>query len=314
MSSYLKLLPLCFIASLSFAHSGVFHSDLVPADQSTEVEAQCTITIKGDKRIIDSNGIPDHTVGSFPNRRNPNTIKEQHHHYEVPLNPSIAENTQPMIRQPFGVALNGVPFDPGTAEFYKRDRESEWNYEALSGKVNLGLDENHAHVQPSGSYHYHGLPTALFTKLSEGKNQMTLIGWAADGFPIYGTYGYTDANDADSAVKVLKSSYQIKNGERPTGDDSPGGNYDGTFTIDYEYIEGSGDLDECGGRYGVTPEFPDGTYYYVLTDDYPFVPRMFRGTPDTSFKRRRGQGNQRDGAERRGPPRDGNRPTLTTES
>jgi hypothetical protein len=300
MFTYLKLLPPCFLSIFAFAHSGNFHADLVPADQTTKVEAQCSITIKGDKRIIQSNGIPEHQVGSFPNRRNPNAITEQSYLYQVPLHPAVANTATPLVRQPFGVALNGVPFDPGTAEYYKRESDSDWNYEALSGEIDFGLDENHAHVQPSGAYHYHGLPTALFDKLSEGKQRMTLLGWAADGFPVYGIYGYTTADDASSGVQVLKSSYRIKKGKRPFGSDSPGGNYDGTFTIDYEFVKGRGDLDECGGRFGVTPDFPEGTYYYILTEDYPFIPRMFRGTPDRSFERRHRGGGSR--TERGGPP------------
>jgi hypothetical protein len=292
MSLTCKILPLYFTATLAFAHSGNFHNALLPATQAPPAQAQCEVFIEGNKRIIESNGIPDHTVAAFPNRGNPHEITEQHYHYEVPANPEVADHATPLVRQPFGVALNGVPFDPGTAEYYQHDRDSEWNYEALSGKVKLGLDENHAHVQPNGAYHYHGLPTALFDELSEGKEQMTLLGWAADGFPVYGIYGYSDAKDATSGVTKLKSSYRVKRGKRPSGKDSPGGDYDGTFTIDYEYVEGLGDLDECGGRFGVTPEFPDGTYYYVLTDDYPFIPRMFRGTPDRSFERRRGGGNR----------------------
>lgn len=71
---------------------------------------------------------------------------------------------------------------------------------------------------------------------------------------------------------------------RPKDDDGPGGKYDGTFVQDYEYVKGSGDLDECNGRTGVTPEFTNGTYYYVVTDAYPFIPRLFRGTPDSSFE------------------------------
>ena len=51
----------------------------------------------------------------------------------------------------FGVALNGVPFDPGTAEYWENDRSSDWRYDALSGKINLGLDQNNAHVQPNGA-------------------------------------------------------------------------------------------------------------------------------------------------------------------
>ncbi len=55
---------------------------------------------------------------------------------------------------------------------------------------------------------------------------------------------------------------------------------------DWEIIEEVGDLDECNGRTGSTPEYPDGTYYYVIRDEFPFIPRNFRGTPDDSFRRR----------------------------
>ena len=44
----------------------------------------------------------------------------------------------------------------------------------------------------------------------------------------------------------------------PPTSDQPGGAYDGIFVEDFEYVPGSGDLDECGGRTGVTPEFPGG--------------------------------------------------------
>jgi glutamate synthase (ferredoxin) len=42
----------------------------------------------------------------------------------------------------------------------------------------------------------------------------------------------------------------------------------------------------ASGRFGVTPEFPEGTYHYVLTEQYPLIPRQFAGTPDASFERR----------------------------
>jgi hypothetical protein len=116
---------------------------------------------------------------------------------------------------------------------------------------------------------------------------MLLVGYAADGFPIYAENGYAKADDAASPLKKLVSSYRMKTGSRPKGDEGPGGKYDGTFVQDYEYVAGNGDLDECNGRTGVTPEYPAGTYYYVLTETFPFVPRMFRGEPDPSFERRR---------------------------
>jgi len=241
---------------------------------------EVSITVENGIRTIKSNGIPDHTPGQFPNRGNPNTISPQQYSFRTTATPKAADKVTALRMQPFGVAVNGVVFDPGAAEWFNRDRNSGWQYEPLSGAVNLGVDKSNAHVQPNGAYHYHGAPTGLIEKLTGGQEKMVLIGWAADGFPIYNNRGPSDAKDAHSAVKKLKSSYRIKAGERPDG---PKGKYDGTFVADYEYAAGNGDLDECNGRTGVTGEFPSGTYYYVLTDEFPFIPRFFRGTPDPSF-------------------------------
>ena len=254
-------------------------------DNATPVN-RVEIKIKGDFRVITSNGIPDHEPGKFPNRRNPNTIAEQQYEFYVPLKPEIAEKPVRMRMQPFGVALNGVVFDPFANEFWNRDRNSGWQYEPMSGKYDLGTDASNAHVQPDGSYHYHGLPTGLVTMLSAGGMvRMLQVGWAADGFPIYALNAHSDAKNPLSALKKMKSSYQLKSGTRPDGDKGPGGKFDGRFVQDYEFIAGSGDLDECNGRTGVTPQFPDGTYYYMLTDEFPFIPRFFKGVPDRSFFR-----------------------------
>ena len=51
----------------------------------------------------------------------------------------------------------------------------------------------------------------------------------------------------------------------------------GAFTQDFEYVEGLGDLDQCNGRFGVTPEFPKGIYYYMVTDEFPFFSRCLKG-------------------------------------
>jgi hypothetical protein len=189
----------------------------------------------------------------------------------------------------FGVALNGVVFDPGTAEFWRDDPSLGWRMEAIGGPRDLGLDRSNAHVQPSGAYHYHAIPLGLLEKLG-GANakKPVLLGWAADGFPIYSPLSYADPKDPKSKMKVLKSGYRLKSGARPSQPDAPGGNYDGAYTRDWEYVAGSGDLDECNGRFGVTPEFPNGTYYYVLTEQFPFVPRLFRGDADSSFRKHDG--------------------------
>lgn len=243
--------------------------------------AEAQIRVDGRYRVIRSNGLPEHDTGRFPNANNPNSIRQQSVSYRVPLNPEYHSRTIALGLWPFGVAINGVPFDPGAAEFWRRNPNSGWQYEALGGGVNLGVDRNNAHVQPTGSYHYHGLPIGLLERY-EDSTVPVLLGYAADGFPIYGPYGYIKPDDEHSAMRRLSGSYQVKRGRRPDG---PSGHYDGSFVQDYEYVVGLGDLDACNGRTGVTAEYPDGTYYYVITDSFPFIPRCFHGTPDRSFMR-----------------------------
>ena len=262
---------------------------LVPATQSTRGQSLHRERVEGELRILESNGIPEHRVGAFPNRGNPHSIEFQRYHFEIPANPKAADEVTSLHsgaglygppNRPFGVARNGVLFDPGTAEYWQGNREADWNYEAIGGAVPLGLDVNMAHVQPNGAYHYHGLPTSYLRSLGLSQEQHSpQVGWAADGFPIYALFGYEDPMDPNSPIVELTSSFQLKSGSRPDGRAGPGGKYDGAFVRDYEYVAESGTLDECNGRFCVTPEFPDGTYAYFLTSQWPVVPRNFRGTP-----------------------------------
>ena len=140
---------------------------------------------------------------------------------------------------------------------------------------------------------------------------MILLGWAADGFPIYGPMAHADAMAPKSNLRVMKPSYRLKQGQRPGGSVGPGGNYNGDYTEDFEFVDGSGDLDEANGRRGVTPEYPSGTYYYVATGDFPFLPRMFKGTPDPSFSRTKGGGRgMRENRRSQGPPPDSRPPGM----
>lgn len=252
----------------------------VPATENPPAASRHQFTRTGEGLSVTSNGIPEHPVGRFPNRGNPHTIRPQGYEIVLPSNPTPAAAITVMERTPFGIALNGVYFDPGAAEYWQGDPGLGWQYEALGGAVPLGLDENHAHVQPSGAYHYHGIPEALAKRLgaAPGKHSPQ-VGWAADGFPVYVRSGYTNPKDPQSGVATLKSSWQLKSGNRPGGTGGPGGIFDGAFVQDYEFVEGSGDLDECNGRFCVTPEFPEGTYTYFLTNEWPVIPRAFRGTP-----------------------------------
>lgn len=241
-----------------------------------------TITVADGYRTIVTTCYPDHDIDA--DFRYPGTPAVQAAStYQVTTDPQYADSpTYVGTGQLFGVHLDSVLFDPKTAGYYDNDMGGGWNYVATADQ----LDAYGAHTRPeTGMYHYHAI-TAQW--LSETDEHSALVGWAADGFPIYLRYGYVSPEDPASGVANLASSYRLKSGSR--GSDSPGGTYDGTFVADYEYVDGLGDLDECNGRECVTPEFPEGTYAYFLTDEWPWVPTYLKGTPDASFSPGGGQG------------------------
>lgn len=265
--------------------------------------SQYSESISGTTRTITSNPIPNHMVGRFgagPNSLNPNAISQQSETYAITTNPVAASTFTALLsstgtganvgpQYSFGILKNGVELDPVAAEPFPHTTRLDpnvnwlWNLEALN--VNLGLDCNNAHVQPTGKYHYHGSPILYLQNLSVPTNTMNLVGYAADGFPIYYKYGHSTASDNSSSVIPMTSSYRLKSGKRGgDGVTAPCDVYNGIYSNDYEYVSGLGTLDEANGRTGVTPEFPAGTYYYVITDAFPSIPRYFRGTPSQDFK------------------------------
>jgi hypothetical protein len=221
---------------------------------------------QGDQRCIESNGVPDHAVERFPNRGNPHRMRSQRLQFcfdAAPRRSATPHYGAPVV----GIALNGIPIRPGTAEWYdpaaprgfSRDRSSGWNFEGMGNARMLGMDRNNAHVDHRGLYHYHGVPAGLL----QGRTS-SHIGYAADGFEIH------------YAGSGARSSYRLKAGNRPT---APGGPYDGRFVQDWEYIAGSGDLDECNGG------MLDGRFVYFATDTYPFYPRCHWGRVGRDFRR-----------------------------
>lgn len=256
---------------------------LVPATRTVK-GARVKIKERDETVVIRSNGLPTHAVGQFPNSGNPHRINAQKYRFEAEADqmPSVARALG--LAGLFGVAVNGVPFDPGAAEFWRGNPASGWQYEALGGAVRLGLDQNFAHVQPSGAYHYHGLPTGLMQQLGWSRSSPSpLIGYAADGHPIYAITA-----NINGAVVEMTSSWRLKPGNRPGGR-QPAGRHDGAFVEDYTYVAGSGTLDECNGATVVTEDYPDGTYAYFLTDSFPVVPRCLKGESNASFAKRRGR-------------------------
>ena len=258
-------------------------------NSSTKVNANSSSSwaCSGNTRTLTGNGIPDHpvTTGNFAT-----PISAQNLSITMPLAPTAAATTTALAKTASGYVLNSVKLDPGTDGSCASSATSTangggcvaaggrdpWVLEAIGGAFAFGTDESNAHVQPNGQYHYHGMPEAYLTKAAKG-TAMTLVGFAVDGFPVYARYGYTTASSAASAIKIVKPSWQKKtvaDAGRPSTTVFPMG----TFTADYQYVAGSGDLDECNGRTGVTPEYPSGTYHYYITEAFPYIQRCIKGS------------------------------------
>ena len=304
------------IASTEADTSGVLcdaSTNVLNEQLGLQSEAQWSCA-DGQRQLV-ANGVPNHQTGEqFVGERNPITAQEVN--VAMPLNPVARTGAGQRSINP-AYALSGVKFNPGTGGRCASDitdvsecslrpgSTGEWSMEALGQSTfDFGEDANHAHVQRGGVYHYHGMPEGLLSEQNLAGESMQLIAWAVDGFPLYARYGYSDPESSTSALQTMAPSYQLKatpDPDRPSVDLIPMG----TFSQDYEYVEGSGDLDECNGRFAVTPEFPQGIYHYYVTDAYPFVQRCVKGTPDPSARR----GPSEDG----GPPQ-GNAPPDLSEA
>jgi hypothetical protein len=246
----------------------------------------------GTSRVLAANALPNHAIGTFPNAGNPNTVSAQTVNFSATLTPTTGTGNRP-IGGPGGVnvySLAGVKFDPGTggscpgtmtttSQCNLGNGTDVWRVEALGQTTfDFGEDANNAHVQPTGEYHYHGMPEALLVNAgaSDVNRKMVLVAWAADGYPVYARYCYSSAMDATSAVKACAGSY-AKDAAADAGRPSTAFVPLGAFVSDWSYVAGLGDLDDCNGRTGVTPEFPNGIYYYMATDSYPYFSRCLKG-------------------------------------
>lgn len=85
-----------------------------------------------------------------------------------------------------------------------------WPVEARGrSSCNFGTDNSNAHVRPDGAHPDHGMPEAFVSQQTKGP-AMTLIGWAADGVPIYARCSGSTGTDAGSAVRVMTGSDRLK--------------------------------------------------------------------------------------------------------
>jgi hypothetical protein len=273
---------------------------------------------------VTTNGIPAYPTGPFLDG-NPSLATDQNAIFKIPLNPT--QNTGALTATTggnIGVFINGVAlFDyrdgvawntttnslcgglPGMSPCPGGPGASQsWNRDAVPAEK-PGFDCSKGHPA-MGNYHHHQNPSAYKLDLtvistvcnlydSDGLYAIDpaihspLIGFAYDGFPIYGAYGYKNA-DGTGGITRIKSGFQYRNITARTvwadGTDVPDGpsvstTYPlGYFREDYEFVSHAGQedyLDEHNGRFCVTPEYPNGIYCYFATVDanwnsaYPYA-------------------------------------------
>ena len=240
-----------------------------------------TVTVTETTRTIVTNALPDHETGEFPNSGNPNAISAQDRTWEFPTQPTfVGDQTWVMVP---GVAVNGIKFEPETAETVECATGETYRVEALQDTYDLGFDVNNAHVQPTGEYHYHGA-SQLLAEAAASDDDLVHVGFAADGYLMY--YSMSGAYESGWELSTQPRTGTNCIGSGALGRASvevEGTLPDGVYVSDWLFDDAVGGLDECNG---ITI---DGQYVYLITDDYPFVPRCLNGDVTGTRAPERGQ-------------------------
>jgi hypothetical protein len=275
-----------------------------------------TVQYSDNNTYVRANGIPAYVIGPYLDG-NPSTAVGRNYLFRIPLNPQVETGTKTTVGLGHvAVLINGVPiYNYADARSY--NNQNIWHQNAIVfERVGFDCAKGHpAPIQTGppgqgqgaaqGQYHHHQDPSAFNIAkvemsdvcdmyLADGlyvpdsTKHGPLIGYSFDGYPIYGAYGWVEVNGS-KVVKRITPSYRLRTITARTSlaDGTPldaakhGPSLTtavlGSYAEDYEFAEGSGDLDAHNGRFCVTPEYPNGTYAYFATIDadgnsvYPYV-------------------------------------------
>jgi hypothetical protein len=234
-----------------------------------EFGTEVVVTVTDGLRTIEANALPNHATGRFPNAGNPNTITAQNALWKFPTVP-VTTGRARFVRVP-GVSVNGVKFEPATAETVACASGETYQVEALQDVYDLGMDTNNAHVQPNGEYHYHGVSQLMVESFNGTSEDLVHVGFAADGHLIY--YSKSGAYPPSYRLETTpRTGTDCQPSLRNTSaSDFEGSVPDGAYTSDWVFDPDAGVLDECNGT------TVDGVYVYLITDGYPFVSRCLMG-------------------------------------
>jgi hypothetical protein len=198
---------------------------------------------------IKTTGLGGHTMGPW---NNPNLPKNQGTLYRFPRTPAVPASKTLTGLGAIGFFVDGVAIyntSDGFSYSYANAKDATpigaigpgdgiWNRDAWPNEL-VSFDNALAHNPQNGQYHAHANPIAtryflgdnvLFAGTPDNNSPKTysedtnttafkhspIIGWAADGFPIYGPYGYDVALDAGSTVRRMISGYVLRDGNYGT--------------------------------------------------------------------------------------------------
>jgi hypothetical protein len=181
------------------------------------VEDNLVLTFMGNGTIqVRSKNIPNHPTARFPDNYgtqgyNPSYIAEQRMQFVIPAEPKknpnavamTAHNTNGALNMgPTGFAVNGVvfynPFDAG-----------------MEDAASI-MDRCCGHPSPDYAYHYHKYPICVNTPfVDKGQGHSPVIGFALDGFPVYGPYesaGVMAKDDSRNKLSAFNAHYDDSRG------------------------------------------------------------------------------------------------------
>jgi hypothetical protein len=259
------------------------------------------LNLVDDILYIGSTGLANHAMGIWPNTSRVAAQSQEWvfaitiYPVEKPIKYSVRPDSE------IGIAINGVPFYSIVGRYQDRlvnsaDLSDEEIYnENIAQTISYaGPDSSNGYLTQNDAYVYRMDPVLLYTK--NPAVHSPLLGFALDGYPIYGPHGYANADGTGGIIRNT-SSYQLKtdlrlvqqsiaNGTKYATLGSP----TGAYIEDWQYVAGAGTLDQHNGRMVITPEYPYGTYAYFVTvdqDDQPVYPYIigptFAGVP-TGFR------------------------------
>lgn len=182
-------------------------------------------------------------------------------------------NASKMSNDAIAVLVNGLPLYNFYDENTTWESQGSWHYD----NNRLGEDKS---IDSEGLLHYNKITPEVAGLSSWSTTEHSpIVGWAFDGLPIYGPYGYADPLDSSSAIVRVESSWKLRR-ENPTFGTRPGsvgGAFSGVFVEDYYFDEDFFSetphaADEFNAVFGVTPDSEQPFYHYVATLDNNLKP------------------------------------------